>query len=230
VVEDAEEIRELVVALLQDAAYDVRSVADGETALAVVADWAPDLVVLDLNLPRLDGVEVCRRLRLMSTAYVLMLTARSDELDRLVGLTIGADDYVTKPFSARELVARVQVLLRRPRLIQGAPVPVPGPGPGAQRAFGPLTLDTEGRDVSVGGIPVPLTRIEYDVLDALTERPGRVLTRDVLRERIWGGGWFADDHAVDVHLSNLRRKLTAAGVTDLITTVRGVGYRTTPQT
>ena len=189
--------------------------------------WTPDVVVLDLTLPDVDGVEVCRRLRTFTDAYVLMLTARTDEIDRVVGLTMGADDYVTKPFSPRELGLRVDALLRRRR----PPVKQPreeAPAPDASRRFGALQLDPESREVRIGGDLVETTRMEFDLLDALTEAPKRVITRAQLRERVWGGGWFGDDHAVDVHVSNLRKKLTAAGAPPVIATVRGVGYRLSP--
>ncbi|MCW2603609.1 MAG: DNA-binding response regulator [Pseudonocardiales bacterium] len=230
VIEDTEEISDLLQAVLEAAGMEVVLAATGPDGLAAARESRPDVVILDLNLPGLDGVEVCRELRTTSDAYVLMLTARTDEIDRVVGLTVGADDYVTKPFSPREVQARVQALLRRPRglVALGAPAAVP---PGADSAAGirrvseRVALDAEARRVIVAGAPVTLTRIEFDLLDAVSENPRRVLSRSQLRDRVWGGDWLADDHAVDVHMSNLRRKLRAAGGGDVVATVRGVGYR-----
>ncbi|MCR6484465.1 response regulator transcription factor [Amycolatopsis sp. OK19-0408] len=216
VVEDTDSIREVVELALDDACFDVRTAADGDGALAELRAWDPDVVVLDLNIPGPDGLEVCRRLRGFSQAYVVMLTAKSDEVDKLVGLASGADDYLTKPFSPRELVARIQAMLRRPRALG-----VPDSG----RVIGPVRVDVEARDVTVSGEHVELTRIEFELLSALTENVRAVSGRDALRRRAWGESWLADDHAVDVHVSNLRRKLAAAGAPGFIATVRGVGYR-----
>jgi DNA-binding response OmpR family regulator len=228
VVDDAPEIADVVEAVLTTSGYETRVVTDGTTALAAARDWAPDVVILDLALPDVDGVEVCRQLRAFSDAFVLMLTTRSDEIDRVVGLTMGADDYVTKPFSPRELGLRVDAMLRRARPAARAPEPSAALD-GAVRAFGPLSLDPDSREVRIHGKLVETTRMEFDILDALTEVPKRVLTRAVLRERVWGGGWFGDDHAVDVHMSNLRRKLAQSGAPKVIATVRGVGYRLAPE-
>ena len=234
VVEDAEEVADVLEAVLGSTGLDVRVRTDGQTGLEEAVSWQPDIVILDLNLPRLDGLEVCRRLRSVSDSYVLMLSARTDEVDRVVGLSVGADDYVTKPFSPREIQARVQALLRRPRALGGTespPVPSPAPeaqGPTQVRQVGPVEVDLGGREVAVGGAGVPLTKIEYDILDVLSENPRLVITRGHLRDRVWGGDWMADDHAVDVHVSNLRKKLAQAGAGQVITTVRGVGYRITP--
>jgi DNA-binding response OmpR family regulator len=160
------------------------------------------VVVLDLMLPQVDGVEVCRRLRTFSDCYVLILTARSEEVDKLVGLGVGADDYVTKPFSPRELVARVAAMLRRPRA--GQPEPVGGIPP---RRFGQLEIDLCGRAVRVAGRPVELTRTEFEVLAALSSRPRMAFSRRQLIEAVWGPEWVGDAHTVDVHIGNLRRKL-----------------------
>jgi DNA-binding response OmpR family regulator len=219
VVEDVEEIADVVVAMLRASEYEVEVAADGERGLARALEWEPDVVVLDLSLPGMDGLEVCRRLRAAGqVCYVLMLTARQDEVDRVVGLSVGADDYITKPFSPRELSARVQAMLRRPRI--AAP-----PARDGNRRLGPVRLDSFAREVSVDGSVVSLTRTEYDILALLAENPRRVVTRAQLRARVWGEDWRADDHAVDVHLSNLRRKLARAGASEVIRTVRGVGYR-----
>jgi DNA-binding response OmpR family regulator len=216
VVEDNPEISYLIELALADARLDVRAVGDGDRALAAAHDWVPDVVLLDLSIPGPDGVEVCRRLRRFSNAYVLMLTGRAEEVDKLIGLSVGADDYLTKPFSPRELLARVQAMLRRPRDLAGTD-DVAEPGP--------VEIDLEAREVRVAGEVVVLTKIEFDLLAALMENVRQVHTRDQLRERVWGGSWLADDHAVDVHMSNLRRKLSATGEAGMIATVRGVGYR-----
>ncbi|MGQ0843967.1 MAG: response regulator [Sporichthyaceae bacterium] len=227
VVDDAPEIADVVEAVLNASGYETRVVGEGASALEVAREWCPDVVVLDLSLPDVDGVEVCRQLRTFSQAFVLMLTARSDEIDRVVGLTMGADDYVTKPFSPRELGLRVDAMLRRAR--PSAPPPEPAPAEEVGRRFGPLSVDPEAREIRVEGALVETTRMEFDLLDALTEAPRRVLTRAALRERVWGGGWFGDDHAVDVHVSNLRKKLAQRGAPKVIVTVRGVGYRLAPE-
>jgi DNA-binding response OmpR family regulator len=180
------------------------------------------VVVLDLMLPGIDGVEVCRQLRTFSDAYVIMLTARTDEVDTLIGLSVGADDYLTKPFSPRELVARVKAMLRRPRTA--------GPADAAPaRRIGALTIDPQAREVHLTGQLVELTRTEFDILDALSAHPRTVFTRARLVESVWGNGWIGDDHLVDVHIGHLRRKL-GDDPTDprYILTVRGVGYRMGP--
>lgn len=249
VVEDTEEIADVLEAALAAAGMEVTVATSGPDGLVAAAEHRPDVVILDLNLPGLDGLEVCRQLRTTSDTYVLMLTARTDEIDRIVGLSVGADDYVTKPFSPREVLARVQAMLRRPRaidaVIPAAQAPAgqapaearPSQAPPAEaaaapaapatdaRSFGALCIDPNSREVTVSGAPIPLTKLEFDLLDALSENPGWVLSRPQLRDRVWGGDWLADDHAVDVHMSNLRRKLRAAGAEDPIATVRGVGYR-----
>jgi DNA-binding response OmpR family regulator len=228
IVEDDVEISYLIELALADTHLDVHTVDNGDKALSEVHAWAPDVVLLDLNIPGPDGFEVCRRLRQFSDAYVLMLTGRADEVDKVIGLSIGADDYLTKPFSPRELAARVQAMLRRPHEL-----------PQAQRRqgrdqqpdaapSGSLEIDLAAREVRTAGRLIVLTKIEFNLLAALVADVGQVHTRDQLRERVWGGAWLADEHAVDVHMSNLRRKLAAAGEQQTITTVRGVGYRITP--
>ena len=175
------------------------------------------MIVLDLMLPGLDGIEACRRIRQFSDAYIVMLTARADESDKLVGLSTGADDYVTKPFSPPELVARVRAMLRRPRA---------GAVSVASRRFGELEIDPAAREVRVAGEPVELTKLEFDLLDVLSAEPRVAFSRGQLLERVWGPGWFGDDHVVDVHLANLRRKLgDDASAQRYVRTVRGVGYR-----
>ena len=216
VVDDEPPIVSLVRGYLEREGWEVRSVGDGIGALDVLREWDPDAVVLDLMLPGMDGIEVCTRLRAFSNAYVLMLTARSEEIDRIVGLTIGADDYLTKPFSPRELVARLKALLRRPRTSQ-SPV-----------ARGPAGLDVdEGRRlVLVDGQRVELTALEFNLLATLARDPGRAVSRTALLEQGWGAGYLADDHLVDVHIANLRRKLGDDPARPrFIETLRGVGYR-----
>jgi DNA-binding response OmpR family regulator len=228
IVEDNPEISYVIELALADARLDVRTVDDGNRALAEARTWMPDVVLLDLNIPGPDGFEVCRQLRHFSDAYVLILTGRAEEMDKLVGLSVGADDYLTKPFSPRELAARVQAMLRRPRDMAHTPEHEAAPGDG-RRALGLVEIDVASREVRAGGELIVLTKIEFDLLAALAGNVRKVHTRDQLREQVWGESWLADEHAVDVHMSNLRRKLGAAGAAELITTVRGVGYRITPR-
>jgi DNA-binding response OmpR family regulator len=220
VVDDAPEFRELVGSVLRHEGFRVEMATDGAAALAIAERSDPDVVVLDIGLPGMDGVEVCRRLRTFSDAYVVMVTGRQEEVDKLIGLSVGADDYVTKPFSTRELVARIRAMLRRPRG-GGA-----GAGRPAPRRLGDLELDPAAREVRVRGRIVELTRIEFDLLDALSERPRVALTRAQLLEQVWGPSWFGDDHVVDVHMSKLRQKLgDDPREPRYLRTVRGVGYR-----
>jgi two-component system alkaline phosphatase synthesis response regulator PhoP len=227
VVDDETALVELVRSYLEREQYEVLTAADGRTALDLARAARPDLVVLDVMLPGLDGIEVCRQLRQFSDAYVLMLTARAEELDKILGLTVGADDYLTKPFSPRELVARIKALLRRPRQAATAlhtDAEPPDDSPAPQR-WDDLTIDEAQHEVTLCGQPVELTAREFALLLALAQHPGRVFTRAQLLERVWGDAYY-DDHVVDVHIGNLRKKLEA----DLahpryIETVRGVGYR-----
>lgn len=221
VVEDAVEIQEVVTALLREEGFDVRTASDGERAVEMARAFEPDLIVLDLSLPGLDGISVCQQIRTFSEAYILILTAKSDEVDKVVGLSVGADDYVTKPFSPRELVARVRVLFRRSRA-QGPATPAAA----VERTFGDLVIDPDAREVTVAGKPVDLTRIEFDLLDTLSASPRVAFSRRQLQEAVWGEDWYGDDHAIDVHVSNLRRKLEPEErTTRYVRTVRGVGYR-----
>lgn len=224
VVEDEKELAELVGSYLEHDGFDVTVVHDGREAVATARRVDPDVVVLDLGLPSLDGVEVCRQLRTFSDAYVVMLTARTDEVDTLIGLSVGADDYMTKPFSPRELTARVRTMLRRPR---GASRAADHPGGADQaRHFGNLTLDPLGRDVWLDGEPVALTRTEFDLLVALSEHPRMAFSRRQLIEAVWGPAWVGDEHLVDVHVGHLRRKLDDDATEGrFVRTVRGVGYR-----
>lgn len=218
VVEDAPEFRHLVVSALGKEGFVVETADDGHSAVQHARSFNPDLIVLDLSLPGLDGLEVCRQVRIFSDAYILMLTGRDDEVDKVIGLSVGADDYVTKPFSPRELMARVTAMLRRPHL-RGDPTP-------SCRQFGALAVDPASRAVRVGGQEVELTKIEFDLLDVLSESPRIVFSRPVLLERVWGPNWHGDDHVVDVHISKLRRKLgDDPRSSRYVLTVRGVGFR-----
>ena len=217
VVDDEEPLATLIAGYLERDGFAATVTVDGAEALQLAQQAPPDVVVLDLGLPGLDGLEVCRQLRTFTDCYVLMLTARADEVDKLIGLSVGADDYMTKPFSPRELVARVRVLLRRPRVETDCAECL---------RFGSLELDVAGREVRLGGDAVELTRTEFDVLAALAARPKAVFTRRQLIEAVWGLTWVGDEHLVDVHVGHLRRKLgDDADSGQFIRTVRGVGYR-----
>jgi len=212
VVEDDRDVRDVIVEALERERFDVREAEDGRAAVERAQAFGPDVILLDLNLPGLSGIDVCQRVRTFSDAYILMLTASDDLNDKLVGLSAGADDYVTKPCSMPEVVARIRALMRRSRESQV---------PDRVRSFGELRIDPATREVFVGDRPVTLTRIEFDLLDVLSTDPRVVVTKGRLLERVWGPNWFGDDHVVDVHVSNLRRKIGAP----FIQTVRGVGYR-----
>jgi two-component system, OmpR family, alkaline phosphatase synthesis response regulator PhoP len=219
VVDDEAPIVELVRGYLRAEGMEVAVERDGLSALDAVRQQRPDVVVLDVMLPGLDGLEVLRRLRMFSDAYVIMLTARAEEVDRIVGLSVGADDYLTKPFSPRELVARVKALLRRPRTGRSGL-------DGGSLEFGELTIDHPSRTVTLRGRPVTLTTTEFDLLSALAGEPGVVFSRQQLLDRVWGVDYVGDEHVVDVHLANVRRKLgDDASRPTFIETVRGVGYR-----
>ncbi len=220
VVDDERSMARLVVSYLEREGYQARGVFDGPDAVASARDWHPDVVVLDVMLPGFDGIEVCRQLRTFTDCYVIMLTARAEETDKLIGLGVGADDYLTKPFSPRELVARVKAMLRRPRTTTTAAAGQP------PRRFGALVIDPAGREVSVAEAPVELTRTEFDLLDVLSARPKVAFSRVQLIHAVWGEDWVGDEHLVDVHISHLRRKLGDDTTTPrYIRTVRGVGYR-----
>jgi DNA-binding response OmpR family regulator len=225
VVEDEPTLVRMIERYLHKAGLEVAVCQDGAEAVQAVRDFAPDVLVLDLGLPGLDGLEVCRRVRTFSTCHVLMLTARDDEMDKVVGLSVGADDYMTKPFSARELVARVQARLRRLHHLDPAPVP-PNNADTAVVEVGALMVDRPGRRVCVDGEPVEVTRIEFDLLQALLEHPGQVLSRRQLVQLIWDTEWVGEEHVVDVHVARLRKKLRdRADAPRFIHTVRGIGYR-----
>jgi two-component system OmpR family response regulator len=224
IVDDDADIRALIAELLRQSGFETTEAATGAEGLAAVREVRPDVVTLDLNLPDLDGIEVCRRLREITDAYVVMLTARPDEIDRLMGLEIGADDYLTKPFSPRELRARIAAMLRRPRSAGGAGAEPAAPA-GALRHSG-LEVDVEGRLAMLDGVELELTRTEFDLLATLLSGPRRVWPRETLLRTVWGTEWVSDGHLVEVHMANLRRKLGDDPRSGrYIRTVRGVGYR-----
>jgi len=218
VVDDEPHIRTVLRGYLQADGFEVTEAADGEAAIAALRDKPPDLVLLDVMLPGIDGLEVLRQLRTFSDAYVILVTARAEEVDKLVGLGIGADDYVTKPFSPREVTARVKAVLRRDRGVHT--------GEDATLRFAGLTIDTAGREVAANGAPVMLSSLEFDLLAALAAAPGRVFSRAQLLERVWGYDFYGDERVVDVHIRSLRARLgDPAGDPHLIATVRGAGYK-----
>jgi DNA-binding response OmpR family regulator len=232
VVEDEVALATLLGSYFQRGGFEVQVVHDGTVAVKVARELDPDMIVLDLGLPGLDGIEVCRQIRTFSDAYLIMLTARADEIDKLIGLSVGADDYLTKPFSPRELMARVEAMLRRPRpLGQRQPTGPTGAGhTGAEhseaRSFGLLEVDVVGRDVWLHGVPISLTRTEFDLLATLSAAPLMAFSRRQLIDAVWGPEWVSDEHLVDVHIGHLRRKLDDdANESKFVRTVRGVGYR-----
>jgi two-component system alkaline phosphatase synthesis response regulator PhoP len=216
VIDDEPSIVNLVSAYLKPEGYEVYTATDGNAGLKAARAFKPDLIILDLMLPGMDGIELLSRLRRESDVYVIMLTARTEETDKIVGLSVGADDYVTKPFSPRELVARVKAALRRLKT---------GSGSNVERSvlsFKHVHIDVGAHTVSVDDVPIELTSIEFDLLRALAENRGRVLSREQLLENVWGSEYFGEMRVVDVHLGHVRQKL---GNEALITTVRGIGYR-----
>ncbi|TCJ20006.1 response regulator transcription factor [Rubrobacter taiwanensis] len=219
-IEDEKNLVELLRGYLEREGFEVHAAYEGDAALKTARELKPDVVVLDWMLPGLDGLEVLRRLRGFSEAYVIMLTARSEELDKISGLSAGADDYLTKPFSPGELVARVRAMLRRPRSGRSQEPEEP------PIELGELRIDPGAREVRVRGEPVELTAIEFELLRVLASRPGFVFSRARLLERVWGERYFGSDHVVDVHIANLRKKIEEVPAEPrYIETVRGVGYR-----
>jgi DNA-binding response OmpR family regulator len=218
VVEDESSIASFVALYLKNAGYSVRTVATGADALAQAEAERPDLIVLDLMLPDVDGIEVCRRLRKDSDVPILMLTARDEDVDKIIGLEVGADDYMTKPFNPRELVARVKSILRRS-------TPARRASESAQIRHGDLHVDSGRREAHVGDEEIQLAPKEFDLLWELLDHRGLVLTRDQLLERVWGYTFAGDTRTVDVHVRQLRRKL---GDASPIVTVWGVGYKVAP--
>jgi len=222
VIEDAPDICLLLCDTLRQAGFDASGAGTGTQGLEQAHRLQPDLVTLDLTLPDIDGIEVCRRLRTSTNAYIIMLTARAEETDRLIGLEVGADDYMIKPFSPRELRARVGAMFRRPRLAD----PGEPDGAAAVLQIGDLMVDQESREVTLAGEPVALTRTEFDLLVAFMSRPRRVWERETLARHVWRTDWPGDDHVIDVHVANLRHKLGDSAIDGhWVHTVRGVGYR-----
>ncbi len=221
VVEDATEMAEAIRVTLHAEGFEVHVAHDGRTGLDLARSAVPDVVLLDIDLPDIDGWEVCRQVRTFSDAYLVMLTVHADEFDRVLGLTSGADDYITKPFSSRELVARIRAMLRRPRTARSA-----GVDTGAVQRFGELTIDTGLREIRVGERVVELSHLEYGILATLAEHSRQTLSRAQLLGRVWGDDWVGDDHVIDVHVSNLRRKLgDDPRHPRFVRTVRGFGFR-----
>ncbi|OJW67347.1 MAG: two-component system response regulator CreB [Sphingomonadales bacterium 63-6] len=221
-VDDDPHIRQVLVFAFGKAGMESIEATDGEAALAMVAEHAPDLVVLDINMPRMDGLEVCRRLRAEGQVPILFLSSRDDEIDRVLGIELGGDDYVVKPFSPREVVARAAAILRR-SAGQGASAAVTPPA-GLLR-HGALTLDGEAWSAQWRGGEVELTVTEFNLLRTLAAAPGRIFTRDQLIDRLHGPGFAITDRTIDSHVRNLRRKFADAGCPDIVETKAGVGYR-----
>jgi two-component system response regulator MtrA len=216
-IEDDPSIREVTAIGLRGAGFQVDTAADGAAGLERFAIGVPDLVLLDVMLPRVDGLEVCRRIRATSTVPIVMVTARGDTIDVVVGLEAGADDYVKKPFDIPELVARIRAALRRAGRVAGDD---------DRLRLGPLVIDPAGRTVEREGEPVPLTRTEFDLLTELARRPGQVLGRDLLLDRVWGYDYLGDSRLVDVAVQRLRAKVEPDPAEPrLILTVRGAGYK-----
>jgi len=216
IVDDEPSIINIINAYFKPEGYEVFTAADGNQAMKVFHAFKPDLIILDVMLPGMDGIEVLTRLRRESNVYVILLTAKTEEMDRVIGLTVGADDYVTKPFSPRELTARVKSAFRRLSVSADKENHLP------VLSFKSCLIDRGSRRVTVNGEIIELTAIEFDLLYALAENRGRVLSREQLLEKVWGGDYFGEIRVVDVHLGHVRQKL---GRNELIVTVRGVGYR-----
>jgi len=215
VVDDEQSILDLVAAYLEKEGYEYRTAMDGRSGLKIAGRFKPDIIVLDIMLPGMDGIEALTELRKDSDAYVIMLTAKAEETDKIVGLSVGADDYLTKPFSPRELMARIKAALRRMR---GGPARSEIPA----LEFQHLKIDLAGRHVWMNDKAVELTTIEFDVLRTLAENPGIVLSREQILEHVWGYDYYGEIRVVDVHIGHIRQKL---GSEDIIATIRGVGYR-----
>ena len=224
VVDDEERMVRFIRMNLEHDGFQVGEAFNGKQAIQKIRDFTPDLILLDVMMPDIDGFEVLETIRDFSNVPVIMLTAKGVEDDRVRGLEHGADDYITKPFSPRELVARIRAMLRRPRTVPAAPAG-PADGPPA-RVFGPLSIDVASRQVFLDSEPIALTRTEFDILAALSSRPGVVWSRRQLIDAVWGEPWVGNDHLVDVHVGHLRRKLADDPADPrFVFTVRGVGYR-----
>ncbi|MEM9139342.1 MAG: response regulator transcription factor [Pseudomonadota bacterium] len=220
VVDDDPHIREVVCFALEKAGMVPRAAADGAEALGLTEDAAPDLIVLDINMPEMDGLEFCRRLRQSSETPILFLSSRDEEIDRILGLELGADDYVTKPFSPRELVARINAILKRARPTEGKP--------DETVRVGPLEIDPVEHRCTWNGNALQLTATEFQLLETLARQPRRVFTRDDLMRAVYAPGIHVSDRTLDSHVRHVRAKLTATGADGLIETVHGVGFRLSP--
>ena len=220
VVEDEIELAAVVISYFEREGYIVDSAVDGPSAVEKARVGKPDLVILDVMLPGFDGIEACRQIRSFSDAYILMLTARDEEIDKIVGFAVGADDYLVKPFSPRELIARSKAILRRHRI----PNPIASTeGSTDLIHFGEIALNSSSRTVYLRETIVELTKTEFDLLEIMMEHPKNVFSRRTLLESVWGGEWFGEIHVVDVHVGHLRKKLSDAGGADgLIRTIRGI--------
>lgn len=224
VVEDEEPLAKVVAAYIHRENFLVDIAHNGPGAVELAKKIKPDLVVLDVMLPGFDGLEVCRQLRTFTDCYIIMLTARSDEIDKVVGLSVGADDYLVKPFSPRELIARIQAMLRRPRTNVENPTQ-------SLLTFLDLSVNTLSRKVTCDNNKIKLTKTEFDLLYALITAPNRVYSRRELIDMVWGEKWYGDEHIVDVHIGHLRKSLNDnADVPKYIRTVRGIGYATVETT
>ena len=222
VVDDEIDLAAVVISYFEREGYLVDSAVDGPSAVEKARVGLPDLIILDLMLPGFDGIEVCRQVRTFSDAYILMLTAREEEIDKIVGFAVGADDYVVKPVSPRELIARSKAILRRPRA-QGSVNT--SETSSSEIYFGDITLDSNSRTVTCRNQIVDLTKTEFDLLEIMMESPKSVFSRRTLLESVWGGEWYGEIHVVDVHIGHLRKKLADAGASEsVVRTIRGVGY------
>jgi len=222
VVDDERALAGLVASYLTRDGFEVSMAHDGQEAIGQARQVDPDVMVLDLGLPAVDGVEVCRVVRTFSDCYIIMLTARTDEIDKLIGLSVGADDYLTKPFSPRELVARIHAMLRRPRASTTSEQPSQEEAP---RVFGALSIDVAARQVHLDDVAVALTRTEFELLESLSARPKLAFSRRQLIDAVWDQTWVGDEHLVDVHVAHLRRKLgDDPSSPRFVRTVRGIGY------
>jgi len=222
IVDDDPHIRQLLAFALAKGGFETREAGDGEAALAAIAAAAPDLVILDINMPRMDGLEVCRRIRAAGQLPILFLSSRDDEIDRVLGIELGADDYVVKPFSPREVTARAAAILRR---TAAAPVAAVA---GDRKTHGRLILDLDAWSARWDGSEVSLTVTEFGILRTLAAAPSRVFTRDAIIDQLHGPGFAITDRTVDSHIRNLRAKFASVGGHDLIETRAGVGYRLGP--
>lgn len=218
VVDDEVALAEIIASYFKRDGFEAETSHDGLKAVEVARKMRPDLIVLDLMLPGMDGVEVCKEIRKFSDAYIIMLTARDEEIDKVVGLAVGADDYMVKPFSTKELIARARAMLRRPRT-DAAEIK------SESILIGDLFIDLDTRVVRLGDQPIDLTRTEFDILAAMARRPRVAFSRRQIIDSVWGEGWYGDEHVVDVHVGHLRKKLSAGSTDSLyLRTVRGVGY------